>query len=329
MIESSTPAIETLGLTKRYGDLFRRRGFTAVENLSLRVPRGQVFGFLGPNGAGKTTTIMMLLGNIRPTAGDARLLGQLLGDIEVRRRIGFLPEKFQFHDFLQADEFLDLHGKLYGMPPEARRKRAEEVLELVGLADRRRDRLRTFSKGMQQRIGLAQALMNHPELVILDEPTSALDPIGRRLVRDVMLKLRAAGTTVFLNSHLLSEIEMTCDQVAILKQGRLIRQGPIDALLAPPSTVELRLEQATPGVLEALRQIGRVSSGMGEGPGEEGVLVRVEVEDAARIPDIAEAVVKNGGRLLSMVARRETLEDLFVRVVADSSSVDAMRSGAG
>jgi ABC-2 type transport system ATP-binding protein len=276
-----------------------------------------VFGFLGPNGAGKTTTIMMLLGNIRPTAGDARLLGCLLGDVEVRRRIGFLPEKFQFHDFLQADEFLELHGKLYGMAPNSRRKRIDEVLEWVGLADRRRDRLRTFSKGMQQRIGLAQALMNDPELVILDEPTSALDPIGRRLVRDVVLKLRAAGTTVFLNSHLLSEIEMTCDQVAILKHGRLVRQGPIEALLAPPSTVELRLEQVTPSVTAALAELGRLTgNGEAEAAGE-GALLRVEVADAARIPDLAEAVVKNGGRLLSMVARRETLEDMFVRVVTD------------
>jgi ABC-2 type transport system ATP-binding protein len=200
------------------------------------------------------------------------------------------------------------------MSPVARSRRAAEVLELVGLADRRRDRLRTFSKGMQQRIGLAQALMNAPELVILDEPTSALDPIGRRLVRDVVLKLRAEGTTVFLNSHLLSEIEMTCDQVAILKHGRLVRQGLIDQLLAPPSMVELRLEQLTPATTEALAAIGRVTT---DGAGSDGVLVRVEVADAARVPDLAEAVVHSGGRLLSMVARRETLEDMFVRVVTD------------
>jgi ABC-2 type transport system ATP-binding protein len=324
----STPAIETLGLTKRYQGFLRRRGFTAVDGLDLRVPRGQVFGFLGPNGAGKTTTIMMLLGNIRPTAGDARLLGRPLGDVAVRRRIGFLPEKFQFHDFLQADEFLELHGKLYGMSPAARRKRIDDVLQMVGLAERRRDRLRTFSKGMQQRIGLAQALMNAPELVILDEPTSALDPIGRRLVRDVVLKLRDDGTTVFLNSHLLSEIEMTCDQVAILKHGRLVRQGPIDQLLAPPSTVELRLEQVTPAVTEALAAIGRVTAEGLNGAGGEGTLLRVEVADAARIPDLAEAVVHRGGRLLSMVARRETLEDMFVRVVTDGSGSDAVGRAA-
>jgi ABC-2 type transport system ATP-binding protein len=307
---SSTAAIETAGLTKRYRDFLRRRSFTAVDALDLVVPRGQVFGFLGPNGAGKTTTIMMLLGNTRVSAGHARLLGRPVGDVETRRRIGFLPEKFQFHDFLQADEFLELHGRLYGMSPAARRKRIDEALALVGLAERRRDHLRHFSKGMQQRIGLAQALLNEPELIILDEPTSALDPIGRRLVRDVILRLRAVGTTVFLNSHLLSEIEMTCDQVAILRQGRLVRQGPIDALLAPPSVVELRLEEMTPAVAEALARLGRLSH---DGDG----LARVEVADAARIPDLAEAVVRHGGRLLSMVARRETLEDMFVRVVTD------------
>lgn len=317
----STAAIETVGLTKQYhrarwAPFPSRRSVTAVDGLDLKVPRGQVYGFLGPNGAGKTTAIMMLLGNIRPTAGRAWLLGQPVGDVEVRRRIGFLPERFQFHDFLQADEFLELHGKLYGMSPALRRKRIDEALELVGLADRRRDRLRTFSKGMQQRIGLAQALLNEPELVILDEPTSALDPIGRRLVRDVLLRLRAAGTTVFLNSHLLSEIEMTCDQVAILKEGRLVRQGAIDALLALPSRVELRLQRVTPSLLAALGEIGRVNGGPDAG---EPAVVEIEVNDPQRVPDLAEAVVRHGGRLLSMVARRETLEDLFVRVVTDGA----------
>jgi ABC-2 type transport system ATP-binding protein len=305
-------AIETSGLTKRYRGLLGRRGFTAVDRLDLRVPAGQVFGFLGPNGAGKTTTIMMLLGNIRPTAGRARLLGRPVGDVETRRRIGFLPEKFQLHDLLQADELLELHGKLYGMGRAARRRRIDEVLELVGLADRRRDRLGQFSKGMQQRLGLAQALLNEPELVILDEPTSALDPIGRRHVRDILLRLRAAGTTVFLNSHLLSEIELTCDQVAILKHGRLVKQGRIDTLLAPSSTVELRLEQVTPAITAALAVLGRLSAG------EDGCL-QVEVENSQRIPDVAEAAVRSGGRLLSLTARRETLEDLFVRVVSEET----------
>jgi ABC-2 type transport system ATP-binding protein len=249
---SITAAIETHGLGKSYrGSLFKRP-FTAVEALDLSVPRGQVFGFLGPNGAGKTTTIMMLLGNVRPSRGRGWVLGQPIGNVEARRQLGFLPEKFQFHDFLQADEFLDLHGKLCGMPPKRRRERIGEALELVGLAERRRSRLSQFSKGMQQRIGLAQALLHEPDLVILDEPTSALDPIGRRQVRDIIVHLKARGATVFLNSHLLSEIEMTCDQVAVLNRGRLIRQGTLDELLAPASVVELQVEGGDANLRPAL-----------------------------------------------------------------------------
>jgi ABC-2 type transport system ATP-binding protein len=300
-------AIETAALRKVYGGWLRRRPFVAVDSLDLEVPRGQVFGFLGPNGAGKTTTIMMLLGNTSPSAGKAWLLGRPIGDVESRRRLGFLPEKFQFHDFLQADEFLDLHGKLYGMPAAARREAAEEALKRVGLWERRRDRLRQFSKGMQQRIGLAQALLNRPELVILDEPTSALDPIGRRQVRDIVLDLKERGTTVFLNSHLLSEIELTCDRVAILNRGRLLRQGTIEELLAPVSRVEVRLEALTEPVRAAMERFGPVQAN--------GASATVEVREEGRVPDLAAAIIASGGRLQALIPHRETLEDMFVRVV--------------
>jgi ABC-2 type transport system ATP-binding protein len=311
-VKGHDEAIEMVGLRKVYRDWLRRRGFVAVDGLDLRVPRGQVFGFLGPNGAGKTTTIMMLLGNIRPTGGRAWLLGRSLGDIEAKRRIGFLPEKFQFHDFLQADEFLELHGKLYGMPADERRERAEATLKLVGLWERRRDRLRQFSKGMQQRIGLAQALLNNPDLVILDEPTSALDPIGRRQVRDIILHLKAAGTTVFLNSHLLSEIELTCDRVSILNRGRLVREGTIDELLAPVSRVEVRVEALTDPVRAALERFGPVKAN--------GTLATVELPADGSVPDLAEAVIASGGRLQALIPQRETLEDMFVRVVEGSGA---------
>jgi ABC-2 type transport system ATP-binding protein len=274
---SEATAIETKGLGKSYRGGLRRRPFIAVEALDLRVPRGQVFGFLGPNGAGKTTTIMMLLGNVRPSRGRGWVLGQPIGHVEAKRRLGFLPEKFQFHDFLQADEFLDLHGKLYGMPPRRRRQRIGEALELVGLADRRQSRLSQFSKGMQQRIGLAQALLHEPDLVILDEPTSALDPIGRRQVRDIILHLKERGATVFLNSHLLSEIEMTCDHVAILNRGRLVREGTLDQLLAPASVVELQVEGGGPDLRAALQAIGELQE-KGEG------MYEVRVADARRVP---------------------------------------------
>jgi ABC-2 type transport system ATP-binding protein len=189
----------------------------AVADLTLLVGRGEVFGFLGPNGAGKTTSVKMLLGLTNPTAGSATLLGHPLGDRQARAKIGFLPEHFRFHEWLKAAEFLDLHGRLYGMSRAGRAAVIPDLLELVGLGHRAETKLSAFSKGMLQRIGLAQAMLNDPELVFLDEPTSGLDPLGRRLVRDIINGLRSEGTTVFLNSHLLSEIELTCDRVAFIR----------------------------------------------------------------------------------------------------------------
>ena len=307
-MSNSQAAIETSHLRKEYGGTLGHGGFTAVQDLSFAVPRGQVFGFLGSNGAGKTTTINMLLGNIAPTSGTATLLGKPIGDLEARAKLGFLPEKFQFHEFLTAEEFLDLHGRLYGMGPKARRKRIPEVLQLVNLYERRGSKLSEFSKGMQQRAGLAQAILNDPELVILDEPTSALDPLGRREVREIVAGLKERGKTVLLNSHLLGEIEMTCDQVAILKKGEVIRVGSMDDLLAAPSTVEMRVQNISPTLVRALESLARTVT-------VEGEEITVSIPDEAVIPDLAAAVVASGGRLLSLIPRRESLEDLFIRVV--------------
>ncbi len=308
MSETQAPAIETSHLRKDYGGTLGRGGFTAVQDLSFIVPRGQVFGFLGPNGAGKTTTINMLLGNIAPTSGTATLLGKPIGDLEARAKLGFLPEKFQFHEFLTAEEFLDLHGRLYGMGLKARQKRIPEVLQLVNLYERRQSKLSEFSKGMQQRAGLAQAILNDPELVILDEPTSALDPLGRREVREIVAALKARGKTVLLNSHLLGEIEMTCDQVAILKKGQVVRVGTMDDLLAAPSTVEMRVQNISSALVRALESLARTVT-------VEGEEITVSIPDEAVVPDLAAAVVGSGGRLLSLIPRRESLEDLFIRVV--------------
>src|SRR5512142_2140963 len=210
-------AIETHNLRKVFDDT------VAVGGLTLQVMQGEVFGFLGPNGAGKTTSIKMLLGLVAPTSGEAKLLGAPLGDRATRARIGFLPEHFRFYEWLSAKEFLELHGQLYGIPPARLEERIPERLELVGLTPFRDKQLRTFSKGMLQRIGLAQALLNQPALVFLDEPTSGLDPVGRLLVRDIIRGLRSAGTCVFLTSHLLSEIEVTCDRVAFIRHGEVVR----------------------------------------------------------------------------------------------------------
>jgi len=319
-MSNSQAAIETSHLRKEYGGRAEGGGFVAVQDLSFSVPRGQVFGFLGPNGAGKTTTINMLLGNIKPTSGEASLLGRPIGDREARAKMGFLPEKFQFHDFLTAEEFLDLHGRLYGMGRAARRSRIPEVLEQVGLIGRRKDKIGEFSKGMQQRAGLAQAILNDPDLVILDEPTSALDPLGRREVREIVAALKAAGKTVLLNSHLLGEIEMTCDQVAILKAGQVVRLGKIDDLLAAPSTVEMRVGNQSPALLRALEALAQTVTADGE-------TVTATIGDEGVIPELAAAVVGHGGRLMSLVPRRESLEDLFIRVVETDETTYQTQGG--
>ena len=296
--------MQTVGLRKVFG------GKVAVDGLSLEVGRGEVFGFLGPNGAGKTTAVKMLMGLVRPTAGQARILGQPVGDIEVRRHVGFLPEHFRFHDWLQATEFLDWHGQLYGMSPAERRQRIPEVLSLVGLADVPRQPLHTFSKGMLQRIGIAQALINHPLVVFLDEPTSALDPLGRRDVRDVIRQLKGEGVTIFLNSHLLSEVEMVCDKVAIIDHGRVVRQGSLAQLLASELEVEMRIGGLNEQLLAALSAACASLSVEGEQ-----VLAAVRAEED--VPRLAETVVANGGRLYEMAPRRRSLEDLFVRVIEE------------
>jgi ABC-2 type transport system ATP-binding protein len=301
-------AIETVGLRKRF------RGIEAVRRLDLQIPRGEVFGLLGPNGAGKTTSILMLLGNIRPTDGHGFLLGKPLGNIEVRKYVGFLPEKFQFHDFLTATEFLDLHGRLAGMNALERARRIPEVLKLVGLAERAHARIREFSKGMQQRIGLAQAMLHKPQLIVLDEPTSALDPLGRREVRDIILQLRNEGCTVLLNSHLLSEIEMTCDRVAIMKKGAVVAQGPIEELLAFSSVVELEVGDMNDAAMQALRQVATRLKFESMPPRK----IWAWVPSEESVPELARAVVCNNAKLLALMPKRETLEELFLRIVAEN-----------
>ena len=212
--------------------------------------RGSIFGFLGPNGAGKSTSIKMLLGLVKPTSGEASVLGATAGEVEVRRRIGFLPEHFRFYDWLTPGELLELHGLLCRMPAKRLRERFPALLDLVGLSPHRQKRIRDFSKGMMQRIGLAQALIHEPEIVFLDEPTSGLDPMGRRLVRDVIRSQRERGATVFLNSHLLSEVEVTCDQVAFLKDGEVVASRDLHELAHTEVPVLVRGRKLSPESIE-------------------------------------------------------------------------------
>jgi len=304
-------AIETDHLRKIYRSRLRKQVVVAVDSLDLRVPQGCVFGFLGPNGAGKTTTIMMLLGNVYPTSGSFRIFGSSISNMDVRRRIGFLPEKFQFHELLTAEELLWFHGRLAGMNRHLLARRVPEVLEQVGLSERARSRVREFSKGMQQRLGIAQAILHDPDLIILDEPTSALDPLGRRDVRDLILHLKSQGKTVFLNSHLLSEVEMVCDEVAILRGGKVQRQGDLDMLLQLHPVVDVELRVPSERVMQAVRAMSAVLS-------QDGTRFTAEVQSDEDIPALARCIVEAGGDIMRFVPRRESLEDLFVRVVEET-----------
>ena len=303
---ASAPAIETRGLRKVYG----RK--VVVDDLTLTVGRGEVFGFLGPNGAGKTTSIKMLMGLVRPTAGSARLLGRPLGDREARARIGFLPELFRFHDWMTGWQLLDLHGQLYGMSLEARRERIPAVLALVGLSDVSDQRVRTYSKGMQQRIGIAQALLNDPQVVFLDEPTSALDPLGRRDVRAIITQLRAEGRTVFLNSHLLSEVESVSDRVAIISHGKVAATGPVAELLRRELAVELRLGALEDDTLAALEQFGTVE----HVDGAEHATVLVRVPDEEAVARIVDQLVARHIPVYGVTPEHRSLEDVFLAVVS-------------
>jgi ABC-2 type transport system ATP-binding protein len=303
MTGATTSAIATRGLRKLFGEK------VAVEDLSLSVPRGEVFGFLGPNGAGKTTSLKMLLGLVEASGGSGTVLGAPLGDRPTRARLGFLPEHFRFQEWLTGYELLHFHGRLCGLRGRALETRSDELLARVDLLDAAHRPVKTYSKGMMQRIGLAQALLARPELVFLDEPTSGLDPLGRLLVRDIIHELKADGTTVFLNSHLLGEVEATCDRVVFVKAGRTVHElhltnqaGGVD--------VELRIGPLGDGSRAALAALGTVQ------PEADGRLrLRVASDDV--LPEIARTLVRHGVALYEMKAAHKSLEAWFLEVMGD------------
>ncbi len=231
--------IETVNLGKVHYSNFLRKKFQALDELSLTVASGETFGLLGLNGAGKTTTLKLLLGLLRPTTGEVKVLGHDAGDIRALARIGFLPETPYFYSYLSADEFLDFSGRLFAMPAKQRRERAKELLELVGLTDAAKKPIGKFSKGMMQRLGIAQSLLNDPELIFWDEPTSGLDPIGRRDVRTILSRLKEQGKTIFFNSHLLPDVSEVCDRIGILNRGKLIFQGKVSDITAGGNYLKL------------------------------------------------------------------------------------------
>jgi ABC-2 type transport system ATP-binding protein len=299
--------IETDGLAKRYGRTH------ALVDLSMGVDAGEVFGFLGPNGAGKTTAVKLLLGLARPSGGRGTVLGAPLGDRAARRRIGYLPELFRYQPWLRAREVLELHARLAGGLDRSRAA-IDPILDEVGLLERAGDAVGGFSKGMQQRLGLGVALLGSPAVVVLDEPTSALDPVGRADVRAIIRRAREAGTAVFLNSHLLTEVERVCDRVAIVDHGRVLASGRLDDLLGEP-TVRIRATDLAPDAAAGLARFGRV------GATDDDWLTISGIEPAA-IPDAVAAIVAGGGRVHAVDPGRATLEDRYFALIGGKTGVE-------
>ncbi|MGA2192328.1 MAG: ABC transporter ATP-binding protein [Nitrospirota bacterium] len=302
--------IRTEGLEMEFKVGFAMRRVKALKGLTMEVKRGEVFGFLGPNGAGKTTTIKILVGLAYATAGKAWLMGKELGDVRVKEGLGFLPEQPYFYDYLSAWEFLDFYGRLFGIPKKARKDKAVELLGLVGLSQSKDLQLRKFSKGMLQRIGIAQALINDPELVILDEPMSGLDPIGRKDVRDIIMGLKEKGKTVFFSTHILPDVEVICDRVGILVKGELRATGTVGELLG---SMEARsMEMTTEGLgPEDLKELERLSRQMVIRDGQASMFF----DDPDKAREARRLVCQRGGDIVSLIPHKGSLEDIFVEEV--------------
>jgi ABC-2 type transport system ATP-binding protein len=286
--------IETRNLSKVYRDFWGRSKKAALRPLDLEIRRGEIFGLLGPNGSGKTTTLKLLLGLIFPTSGEARVFGQPATDVAKNERIGYLPEESYLYKFLDAEETLDFYGRLFGLPPEERARRAAALIEMVGLTRDRKRQLREYSKGMTRRIGVAQALINDPELVLLDEPTSGLDPIGTREMKDLIIDLKNRGKTVIMCSHLLADVEDVCDRIAVLHQGELKELGRVEDLLTVTGVTQFRAQGVPPEAVEEVRAV----------------------------------LARHGGSEIEVGHPTTTLEDLFLEVVRDTEARPGRRARA-
>ena len=299
-----SPAVHTVELRKQF------RHTVALRGLSMTVGRGEVFGFLGPNGAGKTTAVKLLLGLIRPSGGEAMVLGAPAGDLEARRRIGYLPELFRFQSWLSAHEVLELHCRLLQLPRRCFGAEIGDALETVGLSDRSGDKVGTFSKGMQQRLGLGVSLLGSPALVVLDEPTSALDPVGRHHVRSVIRSLRDRGSTVFLNTHLLEEAEQVCDRVTVIDKGRSIATGSLSELIGRHSTVRLRVAGLAGSWWGDLGGYGRWR--------RDGEWLVVEQVAPGSVPGLVATIVGRGGLVEAVIPEHQSLEERFLELLGQS-----------
>ncbi len=301
--DAASLAVHTQDLAKRYGKT------VALTGLTMSVRRAEVFGFLGPNGAGKTTAVKLLVGLALPTAGQGWVLGAPIGDLRTRRRLGYLPELFRYQGWMKAREVLGLHCELSGMARSEWKKEIELALDMVGLTDRADDKVEGFSKGMQQRLGLGVALLGRPELVLLDEPTSALDPVGRHDVREIIRQLKARGTAVFLNSHLLTEVEQICDRLAVVDHGRVIATGTMAQILGQDGAVRVRVTGLPAAGHAELREFGNLE--------DEGEWLTFRGLSADRVPDLVGEIVRQGGRVYAVEPRHETLEDRFLQLLKE------------
>lgn len=310
-------AIEISNLTKDFlVGFLRKKRVRALDGLSLSVAEGEIFGCLGPNGAGKTTTLKLLMRLIYPTAGTARILGQPIEDIALHREIGYLPEHPYFYDYLTANEFLDYCAQLFALGGEERRRRIGRLLERVGLTAAADVQLRRFSKGMLQRVAIAQALVNDPRIVFLDEPLEGLDPVGRRELRDIILELREQGKTVFLSTHILSDVETICDRVAILNNGRLHGLGRVEQFLAPQTVgTEVVVAKPTDALRQSLTGVARKVVGVGE-------TLRVELGTDGDLFRLFEIIRQHGGQVLTVNPLRATLEDYFLEQFGTEKKLD-------
>jgi ABC-2 type transport system ATP-binding protein len=306
-------AIETIDLTKRYGSL------TAVDRLNFKVEKNTIHGFLGPNGAGKTTTIKVLVGLLKPNEGTIKVLGQEVhGDRpDIRSRMGYMPELPKFPKHLKGWELLDIYGKMYGMTAQERREQIPRLLETAGLKGREKDLVGKYSKGMQQRLGIAQALLNEPELVILDEPSLGLDPIGMVEVRELMKEIAKEGVTVFVSSHLLFEVEQICDHVTIIHHGASLVSDTlqnVSSKLAGPTTLQIEVTSLSDMTFEAVKKLPFVSNVSQEG---NTLTIELKTRDDVR-PQISQEITKSGGVIISMSVKGQTLEDAFIQLITKS-----------